>query len=480
MECKEFREWGHRLIDWMADYYERIEEYPVKSRVKPGEVIQRLPLQAPGEGEPFSRIFQDFQEIILPGITHWQSPGFFAYFNANASFPSILAEMLTSALGAQCMSWQTSPAAAELEERVMGWTAELIGLPPYFTGVIQDTASTASICSLLSAREKFSHYRVNQDGLYDMSRFTVYCSAEAHSSIEKGVKIIGLGKSNLRKIAVDSVFAMDVGELVAVIKQDLAMGFKPLVVVAALGTTGSTGVDPLASIAEVCQQYGIWLHVDAAYAGTALVLPEKRWMIKGIEQVDSFVFNPHKWMFTNFDCSAYFVKDKEPLIRTFEILPEYLKTREGDQVNNYRDWGIQLGRRFRALKLWFVLRSYGVNGIRKKVQEHITWAQELARVIEASGNFKLLAPVLFGTVCFHFCPPGINDLETVNRINQELMEILNDSGEIYLTHTKLQGKLTLRLVIGQTNQEWRHVWGAWEKIRLAADVLNEVVQGRDE
>ena len=468
MDVKEFRKRGHELVDWMADYFENIEQYPVKSRAVPKEIIQQLPESAPEHAEPFEVIFKDFQEIIIPGMTHWQHPCFFAYFNANNSFPSVLAEMLTATMGAQCMIWQTSPAAAELEERVMQWTAKLIGLPKNFEGVIQETASAATLCSLLSAREKFSDYGINKDGLYDFKKFTVYCSSETHSSIEKAVKIIGLGKENLRKIEVDDTFAMVPGKLEETILQDKQQGFVPLAVVVTIGTTGSTAIDPLEPVCHICQKHNLWLHVDAAYGGTALVLPEKREIIKGIEMADTFVFNPHKWMFTNFDCSAYFVKDKEPLIRSLEILPEYLKTKEGSTVNNYRDWGIPLGRRFRALKLWFVLRSFGVSGIRDKVKNHIQWAQELAAEIQACEDFEILAPVPFSTICFRYKPKGISDLEALNHLNQQLMESLNDSGKLYLTHTKLKGIYTLRLVIGQTNQEKRHIEQAWKWIKDAS------------
>ncbi len=472
MDIDEFKKRAHEMVDWICDYFQNVEQYPVKSRVAPGEIIDRLPLSPPEEAEPFDALFKDFQDIIIPGITHWQHPSYFAYFNANNSYPSLLGEMLTAALGAQCMSWQTSPAAAELEERVMQWTAQLLGLPETFTGVIQDTASTATLCSLLSAREKFTDYRVNKDGLYNRGPFTVYCSSEAHSSIEKAVKIAGLGKENLRKIEVDEQFAMIPGKLEEAVSQDRKNGFIPLVVIVAFGTTGSTAVDPMESIGRFCKEQGIWLHVDAAYAGTALLLPEKRELIAGVEMADTFVFNPHKWMFTNFDCSAYFVKDKEALIRTFEILPEYLKTKEGDRVNNYRDWGIQLGRRFRALKLWFVIRTYGASGLTEKVRNHIRWAGELAQEIETSAQFQLMAPVPFATICFRFKPEDVTDTETLNGLNARLMETLNGNGKLYLTHTKLNGRFTLRLVIGQTNVQKEHVARAWEEIKKTAASLS--------
>lgn len=471
MDREEFRKRAHELVDWMADYFGNVEQYPVKSNVSPGDIIKQLPPSPPESGEPFDALFKDFQDIILPGMTHWQHPSFFAYFNANNSYPSVLGEMLMSTLGAQCMSWQTSPSAAELEERVMQWLGQMTGMPPGFTGVIHDTASTATICALISARETASQYTVNSDGLYNRMTFTVYCSSEAHSSIEKAVKVIGLGKENLRKVPVDEHFAIIPEKLDQMIDEDLSAGFQPMAVVAAFGTTGSTAVDPLEAIVKICHERGIWLHVDAAYAGTALVLPEKRALIKGIEGVDSFVFNPHKWMFTNFDCCAYFVRDVEPLVRSLEILPEYLKTREGGRVNNYRDWGLPLGRRFRALKLWFVIRSFGTSGIQDKVRNHIKWASELAKEIEESEDFSMLAPVPFATLCFHFNPTHIDDIEEINDLNHRLMETLNDSGKLYLTHTKLNGVFTLRLVVGQTNQEKRHIEEAWKRIRETAHSL---------
>jgi aromatic-L-amino-acid decarboxylase len=468
MKIAEFRSHAHELVDWMADYLEHIEQRPVKPAVAPGDILGKLPSLPPVDPEDFHRIFGDFTEIILPGMTHWQHPSFFAYFPANSSPPSILAEMLTATMGAQCMSWATSPAATELEERVMEWLRGMIGLPDTFTGVIEDTASTATLCALLSARERASAYRINADGFPAGGRFTVYCSTEAHSSIEKGVKIAGLGKSSLRTIPVDATYAMNVDALERAIAADLKEGCTPLCVVAAIGTTGSTAIDPLRPIAEICRKHNLWLHVDAAYAGTALLLPEMRWMIDGIELVDSFVFNPHKWMFTNFDCSAYFVADQEALVKTFEILPEYLKTAEGTRVRNYRDWGIQLGRRFRALKLWFVIRTYGVSGLQEMVRTHIELARSFAENVRETADFEILAPVPLATVCFRYHPGGIDDESRLNSLNTALMDRLNAGGRLYLTHTKLGGRVALRLVVGQTQVAQRHVAEAWSLITSTA------------
>jgi len=468
-----FRQNAHQIVDWIADYFENIEKYPVKSVVAPGEILDALPDQAPQKAENFAAIMDDFQKIIMPGITHWQSPNFFAYFPANSSFPSVLAEMLTAALGTQCMVWETSPAAAELEERVMKWLKECMGLPASLAGVIQDTASTATLCAILTAREKASSYAINKSGFKDQGICRVYCSVDTHSSIAKAVKIAGLGTENLVQIGVDEKRSMLISELEKAIVSDIEQGSRPLCVIATLGTTSTTAIDPLPEIGDLCRRHGIWLHVDAAFAGTALFLPEYRWMGKGIENVDSFVFNPHKWLFTNFDCSAYFVKDKEALIRTFEILPEYLKTKADSQVNNYRDWGIPLGRRFRALKLWFVLRSFGVEGIQSKLRSHMKWARQLTREIESVPDFEMLAPVPLNTLCFRFKPATIHELKAVNELNERLLTTLNQSGKLYLTHTKINGIYGIRMVIGQTNVTQNHVTKAWERIKQTARKMRE-------
>lgn len=468
MDLEQFRKEAHELVDWMYDYLTNIRELPVRSQVKPGEIIEQLPDVPPEEPEEFSLIFDDFKKIVIPGMTHWQHPSFHGYFPANSSPPSVLAEMLTATMGAQCMIWQTSPAAAEMEERMMQWLAQMIGLPASFTGVIQDTASTATLCSLLTARERATNHEINTSGFRGDKRFAVYCSEETHSSVEKAVKIAGLGVESLRKIKVDYKYALDPAALDAAIEADLYDGITPLAVVATLGTTGSTAIDPLRSIARICERYKIWLHVDAAYLGSALMLEENRDWINGIEKVDTFVFNPHKWMFTNFDCSAYFVRDKEALVRTFEILPEYLRTSEGSPVNNYRDWGIPLGRRFRALKLWFVIRTYGVNGIKERLRSHIRMAQGVSQQIEASDDFELMAPVPLSLVCFRCHPKGLDNEETLDRLNMAIEEQLNDSGEVFLTHTKLAGKYVLRMCIAQTHVTQDDVDKAWNLIQSTA------------
>ncbi|NLN31836.1 MAG: aspartate aminotransferase family protein, partial [Bacteroidales bacterium] len=369
--------------------------------------------------------------------------------------------------GAQCMIWDTSPAAAELEEKMMIWLRDLIGLPDYFEGVIQDSASGASLAAIITAREKSSGFRINEQGFPGTPVLRVYCSEQAHSSIEKAVKISGIGKANLVKIPVRKDFSMDPVLFEEAVWDDIQKGYRPCCVVATVGTTGTTAVDPLREIGEVCSRNNIWFHVDAAMAGTALILPEYSWMIDGSEYIDSFLFNPHKWMFTNFDCTAFFIKDAGRLIRTFEILPEYLKTRTRGQVNDYRDWGIPLGRRFRALKLWYVMRSYGTVELRNKIRSHIEYAANLKKMILAEDDFEILAPVVINVVCFRYRPAGYST-ERLNAVNEKLNHTLNDSGKIYLSHTIVNGDYALRMVTGQTDLTYAHVEKAWELIKTTA------------
>ena len=467
MDRKNFRKYGHEIVDWIADFMEHIEEYPVLAQVEPGKIKGQLPQVPPEECEEMKTIFEDFKKIILPGITHWQHPSFFAYFPANTSEPSILAEFLTAALGAQCMLWESSPAATELEEVVMGWLRQILALPETFTGVIQDSASTSTLCALLCARERATDFGINRQGFGEGrgDRLVIYTSEEAHSSVEKGVKIAGFGKDHLRLIPTGEDFAIIPEELERAIEKDKQERLIPCCVVATVGTTSSTAMDPLPAIGEICARYGAWFHVDAAMAGTAAILPEMRHILDGVELADSFVFNPHKWMFTNVDCSAYFCRQSSILISTFEVMPEYLKTNADQLVNNYRDWGIPLGRRFRALKLWFVMRSFGVAGLQKKVREHIALAGELASWIGNHPEFEILAPVSLNLVCFRYSPSQrLCSEEEMGQINKALMDKLNQSGEMFLTHTKLKGKFALRLCVGQTNTAREHVEKAWERI----------------
>ncbi|MFO7978612.1 MAG: pyridoxal-dependent decarboxylase [Bacteroidales bacterium] len=468
MEPADFRKYGHEFIDWLADYFENIEDYPVKPDVQPGDILSLLPKTPPQQGEPMEDIFRDFKKDIMPGMTHWQHPGWFAFFPANNSPESVLAELLTAGLGAQCMIWQTSPAAAELEQQVMEWLRQMLQLPDSFTGVIQDTASSATLAALLSAREARSDYQINKKGF--TGKLAVYSTAETHSSIEKGVKIAGYGKEQLRTIPTGNDFAMLPDKLEEAILVDIRQGITPTCVVASLGTTSSMAMDPVAAIAEICRKYDVWLHVDAAMAGTAAMVPELAGFFKGTEQADSFVFNPHKWMMVNFDCSAYFVKDVGKLVRTFEINPEYLKSATDNQVNNYRDWGVQLGRRFRALKLWFVLRSYGVEGIRQMVRRHVALARSFEQWVNEDPRFELLAPVNLSLVCFRYNPGGMDE-EALAALNRKVLDQVNLSGKVYLTHTSLKGRYAIRLSVGQRTTTQKQVQLAWDLLREAAEKM---------
>ena len=472
MTPEDFRRHGHDLVDWMADYMETVEVYPVRAQTAPGEIASKLPEAPPEAGEPMERMFADFKSDVMPGITHWQHPRFFAYFPANSSPPSVLAEMLTATLGAQCMLWQTSPAATEMETRVLDWLRQMTGLPEGLTGVIQDSASGAILCALLTAREKVTNWDANERGLGQQPVLTVYTSNQTHSATEKNVKIIGLGRENLRLIDVDDNFALRPDVLEERILADKAAGCVPTCVVASIGATGVGAVDPLRAIGEICERHGIFLHVDAAWAGTAWLLPEQRWMLDGIEYADSLVFNPHKWMLTNFDCSAHFVRDPDALIRTLSILPEFLKSREQGAVIDYRDWSVPLGRRFRALKLWMVIRSYGAEGLRKIIRKHIDLAVMLEEWIAAEPDFEIVAPRSLALINFRYHPAGIDEPEALDRLNAALLQRINDDGRIYLTQNKVRGRAAIRFSIGQTNTEQRHVREGW-------DVVTEIARSLD-
>jgi aromatic-L-amino-acid decarboxylase len=448
---------------------EEADKYPVLSQAAPGDVRARLPKAAPETGESFDAILRDVEEILLPGVTHWQSPNFFAYFPSNHSGPSILGELLSAGLGVQGMLWATSPACTELETHVLDWLVEMLGLPDKFLstgdggGVIQDTASTAEVVALLAARERRTDFETDRTGC--RRPLTAYASSQAHSSIEKAVRIAGLGSEQLRLIDVDRCFAMRPEVLEIQITRDLAAGLEPCFLVATVGTTSSNAMDPLLRIGEVCRRYGVWLHVDAAMSGTAALCPEFRHLHDGVELADSYAFNPHKWMFTNFDCNCFWVADRATLVRTLSVLPEYLRNQatESGSVIDYRDWQIPLGRRFRALKLWFVLRHYGVEGLRFHVRRHVELARELVSWVEADPDFELSAPAPLNLVCFRH--------RDGDEVNQAIMDRVNASGDLYLTHTRLDGKLVLRMAIGQAHTELRHVERAWRRIREEADGL---------
>jgi aromatic-L-amino-acid decarboxylase len=471
MSPEEFRRQGHALVDWIADYHARIESFPVLSQARPGEIREKLPLHAPAQGEGFDRILADIDRVILPGITHWQSPNFYAYFPANASGPGILGDLLSSGLGVQGMLWSTSPACTELETHMLDWLVPMLGLPERFLssgsggGVIQDTASSSSLVALLAARERATQFLSNRKGCD--GRLVAYCSTQTHSSVEKAMKIAGMGSDNLRQIEVDATFAMSAEALAKQVERDLKAGLVPCFLCATVGTTSSNAIDPVREIAGICRKYNLWLHVDSAMSGTAALCPEFRFINDGVEFADSYTFNPHKWMFTNFDCNVFYVADRKHLIETLSVLPEYLRNQatESGAVIDYRDWHIQLGRRFRSLKLWFVIRHYGIEGLQHHIREHVRLAQEFASWVAKDERFELAAPASLNLICFR--------LRAGDEPNRQLMDRLNRSGALFLTHTKLDGKFTLRFCVGQTHTQARHVEQAWQRIQQeTGKVLN--------
>ena len=469
MSINEFKENGYKVIDWIADYYENIESYPVLSQAKPGELRSTLPKNPPQDGERFNNILAEMNEKIIPGVTHWQSPNFFAYFPCNSTGPAILGDLLSSGLGIQGMLWASSPACTELESHVLDWLVDMLHLPEKFKstssggGVIQDTASSATLCALIAAREKVSNSKINENGFDGSIR--VYTSMEAHSSIEKAVKIAGIGSKNIRLIEVDDDFAMNPLKLRKSIEKDIIDGKIPAFVCATLGTTSSTAIDPLNDIGKICNEFGIWLHVDAAMAGSASICPEYRFINEGIEYADSYCFNPHKFLLTNFDCSCLYVSDRKALIKSLTINPEYLKTEvsKSETVFDFRDWQIPLGRRFRSLKLWSVIRYYGINGIQQHIRGHIESAKMLSELIMKDERFEIMAPTILNLVCFRY--------KNSDEFNKALLEKLNTSGKLYLVQTKLNKKYTLRFSIGQTNTTREHIINAWKNILNETEVL---------
>jgi len=471
MTPEQFRECADQVVDWITSYYERLEDLPVLSQVKPGDIQRALPGNAPAEGESFGAILRDIEAIVLPGITHWQSPNFFAYFPANASGPAILGDLLSSALGVQGMLWATSPACTEVETRVLDWLVAMLGLHAKFLstgtggGVIQDTASSSSLCAMLAARERITNYQSNRQGCRE--KLVAYTSNQAHSSLEKAAMVCGIGTDNLRLIDVDENFAMLPDALLAQIEKDRREGCIPFFASATVGTTSSNALDPLTQIGAICSEHKLWFHVDAAMSGTAALCPEFRYIQDGIDFADSYTFNPHKWMFTNFDCNCFYVADRKSLINTLSILPEYLRNQatESGAVIDYRDWHIPLGRRFRSLKLWLVIRYYGIEGLQFHVRRHVELAQQFLQWVRQDERFEIAAPAPLNLVCFR--------LRAGDEANEKLMNRLNTSGDMYLTHTRLNGKFTLRLCVGQTNTEQRHVERAWKRIQEEAEKLKE-------
>jgi aromatic-L-amino-acid decarboxylase len=472
MPADDFRRHGYQVVDWIADYFERLETLPVLSQAEPHWLQNKLPDEAPADGEGFESILEDVDKLILPAVTNWNHPNFHGLFSTSASSVGIFGEMLAAAFDMKAMLWRTAPASTELEDVVLDWLRQMTGLPEYFEGIIYDTASVSTMHAIAAARER-ANVDVRQKGMSgrdDLPLLRVYCSEQVHSSIDKAVITLGLGQQSLRKIGVNERFEMIADELGAAIEEDIDKGYIPICVVPTIGTTSTSSVDPVDAVADICEKYGIWMHVDAAYAGSAAILPELRSLFLGWERADSVVINPHKWLFTPFDLSVLYCRDLNTLKQAFSLVPEYLKTSEGSAVKNGMDYGIQLGRRFRALKLWFVMRYFGREGMISRLREHCRLAALFASWVRESENFELMAPVPFALVCFRACPAGVADLDL---FNEKLMDEINASGEAYLSHTKLNGNFAIRLSVGSIRVEERHLVKVWE---LLAKQLEDAIR----
>jgi aromatic-L-amino-acid decarboxylase len=473
MDTGEFRRLGHELVDWIADYRERIGDLPAMSLAQPGDIAAMLPGAPPEQAEGLDAIVGDLERIVLPGISHWNHPGWFAYFPSNTDLSSVLADLVAAGLGAQGMSWQTSPAATEVEDVVMEWLRQMLGLSQAFTGVIHDTASTATLCALLCARERTTGFSQNRGGLQDHDPpLVVYASDQAHSSIQKAAFLAGFGADHLRLVGTDDEHALSVPELESAIAADIAAGSRPCAVVAAIGTTATTAIDPLAELTALARGHDMWVHVDAAMAGSAMICPEYRWAWDGVEQADSLVLNPHKWLGAGFDLSAYFMRDPEHLVRVMSTDPSYLRTEHDGRVRNLRDWGIPLGRRFRALKLWFLIREHGVRGLQARIRRDIRNAAWLREQVDAEPGWERLAPTPFQTVCLRHVPAALtHDSAALGAHNRALADRINRSGRACLTPAMLKGEQILRISIGAQATEQEHVARLWHDLRLTAREL---------
>lgn len=469
MNPDEFREVGHRLIDWIADYRAGVAELPVMSQVEPGAVRAQLPEQAPRQPEPFAEILADLERIVLPGLSHWQHPRFFGYFPSNARLSSVLGDLASSGLGVLGLSWQSSPALTEVEQTTVEWMRQLLGLSDAWHGVIQDSASASTLVALICARERASDYSLARGGLQAEQRpLVVYTSVHSHSSVEKGALLAGFGRENVRALPVDEQQALDVDALAAAIQEDLEAGRQPCAIVATVGSTATTAIDPLEPIAALAREYDLWLHVDAAMAGSAMIVPEYRWMWAGIEGADSLVLNPHKWLGVVFDCSLYYVRDPEHLVRVMSTNPSYLRSAADEQVQNLRDWGIPLGRRFRALKLWFLLREQGVERLQERIRRDMANAQWLADQVDATPGWERLAPVPLQTVCVRHRPPGL-DGEALDAHTSNWVGRIHASGLAYLTPAILDGRWMVRVSIGAEATEQADVAAVWDAMRTTAE-----------
>ena len=463
MEQEEFRRFGHELIDWIADYFDRIDDLPVLAAIQPGDLKAQLPTAPPVQGEAMEQIISDLDRLIVPALTHWCHPSFFAYFATSTSGPGILGELLTAAFDNKAMLWRTSPASTELEEVTLDWLRQMMGLDPAMIGIIYDTASVSSMHAIAAAREGVEK-RIREDGMSgrpDLPLLRIYVSEQAHSSIEKAVITLGLGQRALRKIPADREFRMDARALAAAVEEDRAAGYLPFCVVATVGTTSTSSIDPVPAIVPLCEQHAMWLHVDAAYAGSAAIVPEFRSILAGCERADSLVTNPHKWLFTPFDLSVLYCRHMDLLKRAFSLVPEYLKTPEQEKVRSGSDYGIQLGRRFRALKLWMVIRYFGHEGLAARIREHCRLASLFASWVEESADWELMAPHPLALVCFRACPSGFSEKD-LDALNEAIMHGVNASGRALLSHTKLNDKLTLRLSIGNIRTTEEHVRQVWQ------------------
>jgi aromatic-L-amino-acid decarboxylase len=463
---EEFRRYGHEVVDWIAEYLGGVGDLPVLARVRPGEVAASLPAAPPVAPEGLDAILGDFRDVVVPGTTHWNHPSFFAYFSITGSGPGILGEMLSAALNVNAMLWRTGPAATELEERTLDWLRQMVGLPGGFHGTIQDTASISTLVAIAAAREA-AGLGVREAGLSGLPPLRVYCSEEAHSSVEKAGITLGIGRAGTRKIATDAEFRMDAAALDAAIRDDLAAGLRPFCVVASVGSTSTSSVDPVPAIADVCERHGLWLHVDAAYGGSAAIVPELRGVMAGTERADSIVINPHKWLFVPIDCSVLYFRDPEIVKRAFSLVPEYLATPEGESVTNLMDFGPALGKRFRALKLWMTLRRFGSDGMAARVREHVRLARGFAAWIDAEPGWERMAPTPMSLVVFRHVAEGMDD-EAANSHNERLMAAVNETGETLISHTRLRGRVALRLAVGNLKTTEAHVARAWELLRRAA------------
>jgi aromatic-L-amino-acid decarboxylase len=461
MDPEEFRQAGHQLIDWIADYRANLANLPVMSRVEPGWVRSQLPATPPQSPEAFGNIFQDLEHIIVPGLTLWQHPGFYGFFPANSSLSSVLGDYLSTGLGVMGLSWQASPALSELEEVMTDWVRQMVDLSDSWSGVIQDTASTSTLIALLCARERSTNYSLGRGGLQDETKpLIVYVSGQSHSSVEKAALLAGFGRANVRVIPTDERYALRPDALAAAIEADIAHGLVPCAVVATIGTTATTALDPLEEIGQIAAQYHMWFHVDAAMAGAAMILPECRWMWRGVESADSLVFNAHKWLGVAFDCSLYYVRDAEHLVRVMSTNPSYLQSAVDDRVKNLRDWGIPLGRRFRALKLWCLIREQGIVGLQDRLRRDLAHAQWLAEQVQAAPDWRVLAPVPLQTICVRHEPPGLAG-EALDKHTLAWAERVNRSGEAYLTPAVLDGRWMVRISIGSILTERAHVEALW-------------------